>query len=98
MENVCFVSALPAIATTIKLILQKMPNKWHVDYYISIAVHILWHPVLLVYFSACGCRKGGYVGLTYSVVRLACDSCRILGLGCLFWRLAGMCPTDLQNT
>ena len=48
----CFVLLLPAIVTTIKLLTQKMPNKWHVDYYMSIAVHILMHPVLLVYFSA----------------------------------------------
>lgn len=48
----CFVLLLPAIVTTIKLITQKMPNKWHVDYYMSKAVQILLHPVLLVYFSA----------------------------------------------
>ena len=48
----CFVLLLPAIVTTIKLITQKMPNRRHVDYYMSIAVHILMHPVLLVYFSA----------------------------------------------
>lgn len=48
----CCVLVLPAIVTTIKLITQKMPNKWHVDYYMSKAVQILLHPVLLVYFSA----------------------------------------------
>ncbi|KAF8534640.1 hypothetical protein BDD12DRAFT_895439 [Trichophaea hybrida] len=48
----CLTLSLPAIVTTAKLITQKLPKKWHVDYYVHIAVHVLLHPVLLVYFCA----------------------------------------------
>jgi hypothetical protein len=48
----CLTLSLPAIVTTAKIITQKLPKKWHVDYYVHIVVHVLLHPVLLVYFSA----------------------------------------------
>lgn len=48
----CLVLVLPAIATTTKYITQKLPSKAHMDYYVDRAVHILLHPLLLVYFLA----------------------------------------------
>lgn len=48
----CLVLALPAVVTTLKIITQHMPDRWHMDYYVNIAVRILLHPILLVYFCA----------------------------------------------
>ncbi|KAI5814468.1 hypothetical protein BZA77DRAFT_356730 [Pyronema omphalodes] len=48
----CLVLALPAVVTTLKIITQHMPDRWHMDYYVNIAVRILLQPILLVYFCA----------------------------------------------